>query len=924
MLRSARTFLWLELAFMASGGGLTGRPDEAIAQELALASRTPRFLYAESPRAKPMEIDVERTAVLKLVVSLRVEQPTVGSLLAEIERQTGLTFAYGRLVWKNRPVTLQAASITVASALAAIFYDAGVDVVLSPGGHVSFVATKPEAQPGRVGGQVTDGVKHEGIAGAEVLLEGTKWRTLTGEDGRYVLADVAPGSYTITARRIGYARQSEPVTVADGQEVTVDFALQPVAATLGEVVVMAQKREERLIDVPQSVTVLPADHLARTGATQFRDFANTVPGLSFETSGAGFTQVTLRGVTSGLAISPTVGIYVDEVPFGSSSAFSQSAQFTLDVGLFDLDHVEVLRGPQGTLYGASTMGGLIKYVTARPDAGQFRVHARGGTSATHDGGVNADGAVAINAPLVPDKVAFRASGFYAHDGGYIDNLTLGEKDANRSGVYGGRADLLFTPTRRLSIRLSGFLQDISRDGEATADYTFAGVPVTGSLSVQRPLSEPFHQRFRLGSGTVTYDLRSATFASISSYQTVRSKLVWDLSPAYVPLLQTFLSRSYSAVGAAENETTDKFTQEIRLASTGTKPLEWLIGGFYTHETSGNEQAFVLRDSGGQQAPNDLFTFSSPSRYEEYAAFGDLTYRLTSRLDVTGGIRYAHNRQRFEQLASGVFGVSTPLARSGEDVFTYLANARYHIADNATGYLRFATGYRPGGPNFVVIDGSTGLPAGPPTFEADRLRSYEVGLKAETPDRRLEIDVAGYHIDWSNIQIAVVRGGFGAIANAPGGASVDGAELSLAARPTPGLALAGTLAYQDAHMKEADADLGASKGQRLPDVPRFTASLNADYELLAGNWKPTVGAALRYVGDRLASWDNSVSRPQYQLPHYTTVDLRTGATFGAVSMQLYVRNLFDERGQLSAYTWQGLPRPAILQPRTFGLTASTAF
>ena len=189
------------------------------------------------------------------------------------------------------------------------------------------------------------------------------------------------------------ARPNKELRLADNREGISTYSLPDSKnahtgsdADLQEVVITAQKREERLIDVPQAVTVLTSDNLSELGATQFRDFANTVPGLDFSTSGAGFTQISMRGVTAGLDISPTVGIYVDDVPYGSSNAFSAGAQTSLDAGVFDLDRIEVLRGPQGTLYGASTMGGLLKYVTKRPDVDAFSGDVQTGVSATGDGG----------------------------------------------------------------------------------------------------------------------------------------------------------------------------------------------------------------------------------------------------------------------------------------------------------------------------------------------------------------------------------------------------------------------------------------------------------------------------------------------------------------------------------------------------------
>src|SRR6202158_2776791 len=226
------------------------------------------------------------------------------------------------------------------------------------------------------------------------------------------------------------------------------------AVPLEGIMVTAQKRSERLIDVPQAVTVLSADDLAKMGATQFRDIANAVPGLSLQTSGAGFSQITLRGVNAGYDIGPTVAVYVDEVPYGSSSAFAEGGATRFDMALFDLDRIEVLRGPQGTLYGASSIGGLIKYVTPKPSTQGFSSRATVGTAATFHGGVSYNGAAAINAPIA-DDVAVRASGFYSHDGGYIENLARGEKNVNRSGVYGGGLGFFFPPPQAALLPVRG-------------------------------------------------------------------------------------------------------------------------------------------------------------------------------------------------------------------------------------------------------------------------------------------------------------------------------------------------------------------------------------------------------------------------------------------------------------------------------------
>lgn len=700
----------------------------------------------------------------------------------------------------------------------------------------------------------------------------------------------------------------------------------PPVSDANEIVVTAQKRAERLLDVPQSVSAISADDLRKLNATHFSDFANTVPALSFTTSGVGQSQITLRGVTAGVDIGPTVGIYVDDVPYGSSSAFTNAASLGLDAGLFDLDRVEVLRGPQGTLYGASAMGGVLRYITRKPDLAKVDADLQTGLSFTHDGGTNYNEAAAISVPLVTDKLAIKASGFINHDGGYIDDVALGDKNVGRSRVYGGRLDLLFHPTEKLSIQLSGLGQNIHRDGVLAADYTLAGAPVDGDLDQRRAKAEPFDQRFRLVSGNVNYDFGPATLTSISSYQTIRTHYRLDSSEVYVPLLAS-LGLPLSAAPIDQTRNTNKFTQEVRLASASGGFVEWLVGGFYTRETSDNLQHIAAYDLAGEISAIDLATAAIASRYEEVAGFANVTLHLTHAFDITGGVRYAHNDQWFEQNASGLLAASVPAARSSDGVATYLANARYRFSRHAMIYVRYATGYRPGGPNFVARDPVTGAALAPASFKSDLLRSYEAGFKAETADGTFGIDAAGYHIDWNNIQAPTSAGGVSVITNA-GKAKIDGGELTLRATPDRDVNITGAFAYQNARLAEDAPLLGATRGERLPNVPKFTASINADYTAIGRKLKPTIGATLRFVSDRFASFDGNTGLPQYHLPSYAALDLRAGLTIGPVYAQLFARNVTDLRGQLSASTslaiLGGPAQVTILQPRTIGLSASTHF
>lgn len=734
---------------------------------------------------------------------------------------------------------------------------------------------------------------------------------------------VLPANVTTDSEAFRLAQAEQGRTQGTPQS-TPQGTTPEVGLSLEEIIVTAQKVEERLRDIPMSITAMTARDLQALGATQFLDFANAVPSLNFTSNGVGQTQINLRGITSGFNVSPTVGIYVDDVPYGSSTPFAESARLSLDVGLFDMNRIEILRGPQGTLYGASTMGGLLKYVTNAPDTSAFSGTVRANVASTQHGGVGYDASSAVNVPLVEDKAALRLSGFFTHNGGYVDNLSRSKEDVDQADIYGGRVDFLFAPSDRLSVRLTAFAQDIERDGSIATDVNrLTGATIDDENEQRRTLAEPFEQRFRLASATVKYGFDAATLTSISSYQTVRSDGITDFSRLYVPAFGG--PGVFSAIGLIRDAETDKFTQEIRLSATGPV-FDWLVGVFYTDEDSDQRQQLLPYAPNGALAPINLLTFQSPSRYEEYAGFGNLTFHVTDKLDVSGGVRYAHNSQEQEQIGSGLLIGSIPQRRSSDSVATYLANIRYRASDNFMPYVRFATGYRPGGPNAVLND-LNGRPLATATFDADKLTSYEAGIKLGSADRRVNADLAIYHIDWDDMQITAIRNGLGVIANAAKARS-QGAELTVTALPVRDLTVVGSFGYTNAELTEDAPDLGGVKGESLPDAPELTAALSADYRFALGNYEAFAGATIRHVAERTASFDQSPGMPQYQLPEYTAADLRTGMTIGATRVQLYCKNVTDEWGQMSALTGQspfgGSIDVSALQPRTFGLSVDVSF
>jgi outer membrane receptor protein involved in Fe transport len=424
--------------------------------------------------------------------------------------------------------------------------------------------------------------------------------------------------------------------------------------------------------------------------------------------------------------------------------------------------------------------------------------------------------------------------------------------------------------------------------------------------------------------TLVYDFENVTLSSISSYQTERSDAITDVSAFFGPALAAN-GIILGSIDVSKRNETDKFTQEVRLNGSG-EPFDWSLGAFYTDEDSNQFQRLNASLPNGDVFPVNLLTVALPSTYEEYAGFGTLTWHVTQKLDLIGGMRYAHNSQEFEQIGSGPLIFSVPRRNQTDSIDTYQATIRYRASETFMPYVRYATGYRPGGPNAVLND-LAGQPLADPLFEADKLKSYEGGIKASTADRRFSVDAAVYYIDWDNLQINAVRNGLGVVDNAAAAES-KGAELTLTFAPTPQLTLVGAFGYIDAQLTEDAPDLGGVKGDRMPDTPELTGSLSGDYAFDLGSRDAFVGATARHIGDRVVSFDASGSVPQYDLPEYTTVDLRAGVQLGTTRLQMYVKNAFDERGELSATTaFSGLGGPvwvSLVQPRTIGVNLISQF
>ncbi len=729
---------------------------------------------------------------------------------------------------------------------------------------------------------------------------------------------------------------------------------------IGDIVVTAQKRVQTLSEVPQSMSVLGGEALEQRQARTIADYAALVPGLSFESGNPGQTRVVLRGINAG-GSSPTVAVYLDDTPFGSSTGQTNGATLAGDFDTFDVERLEVLRGPQGTLYGANSLGGVIKYVTVAPKLGEWEARGQGGVETVQDGGTGYFGNLVANVPI-GDVAALRASGFYRRSAGYIDAIGIAADDVNHARSYGGRVSLLVKPSDRLSLRLSAVLQDIDVNARNAFDADpatfrpitadpFTGAP-TGGREVRYQLFPDRNQvSYRLYTGTLDYDLGFATFTAVTSYSrqvaTDRSDVSYNAAGPGLTLAQAVSAGVYGLAPDAyglyypNRSTQKKFTQEVRLASKNTDTLEWLIGGYYTNEPGQLFQRYFPYDTatGRPVTPvptipgfDDLVRVELASRYREYAGFGSATLHLTDRFDVTAGGRYSHNDQRTTQTLDGALfnGLSVDRARSREGVFTWSVSPRYEIAPRSEIYARVAKGYRPGGPN--VIPPGVG-PDYPRQTDADTLMSYEAGIRAETADRTFGIDLSGYYLDWDKtLIVATFQSDAGPItADANGrGARSYGFEATATLRPARGFSVVTTVAYNHSRLR-GDTSNGGRDGDSLPFAPRWNANVSAEYSWDWDGTRPYVGADLSTVSDRLGNF-NLAYRDLYgrrlTFDGYATASLRAGVTLGRFDLSVYARNVGNARGIVSAGTFRTRPNEGIevspIQPRTIGAALGFEF
>jgi iron complex outermembrane recepter protein len=740
---------------------------------------------------------------------------------------------------------------------------------------------------------------------------------------------------------------------------------------LQEIVVTAEKRESTVQDTPISMTALSGEQLQQEGISGITGIIQTVPGLSMRTAGAGQTELEMRGLSSSGGSSPTVGFYLDDYPLTPAAA-ALNGKVVIDPDLFDLNRVEVLRGPQGTLYGSGSMGGTVKLVTNVPKLNEFEGAVEVIGSGTSGGGFNRGGNLMLNAPLINDVLALRVVLTDKYTDGWItryveSNLppptnpgpcgpgwtgcVRGNVAAvpatdivprvNWERLQGGRVEALAQPTSELKITATAIYQKITM-----GDYSEYDSPPGNPDAHYQPYNadEPIYDEFKLYGLTATYDLPFAQLTSATAYYTREENQTQDTSEALYSVEGLFGGTPTGFLDIPFNETdsTRQFSEEIRLASTGDGPLQW-IGGFFFSKfesifTEYNASIPLAYLSVGGAAANPdgiIYQAHNPYHIKQYAVFGEGEYSFADRWKLTAGLRWYKFDSRADEETAG-FATDSGNAAATLNSFTASNSGvnpkvtlSYEQNHDLTVYGTVARGFRPGGINQQIPASICSLTT--ETYGPDSTWNYEVGEKAKTLGGRLVVNADFYYIRWNQVQqLANQPCGYPLTQNA-GTAQSYGPEIELTALLTQELTMTMTGTYTHAVLTSVNASLteadpAFAPGLPILNIPKYTETAALTY------LKP-ISESVKFmarVNNSLVGPSTDVQFNYATLPSYNLLGLRFGLLGEHLSGYVFADNLTDKRAELGinttgfSWTTPSLERIATNQPRTIGVDVTYKF
>lgn len=770
-----------------------------------------------------------------------------------------------------------------------------------------------QAQTGRIAGIVQD---EQGGALPAATVTATNRATrmsrsaTTGPDGRYAISDLPAGAYTVAVALFGYREVTRGnVQVRANATATLNLTLEPL--TLEALIVTAMLREQELVDVPFSIAAPTAAVLRSRGAEDIEGIAANIAGFSVQNLGPGQSTVAMRGASGGQiardqpGVKEQVGAYLDDSPISLSL-------FTPDIDLFDVSRVEVLRGPQGTLFGAGSLSGTVRYISNQPVLGLTSLFGELGGNFIDGGGPGGNVKLGINAPL-GGSAAARVVGYYTTYGGYMDsqqpileadNTLTGfrlEEDVNSGQRMGARAAIRFEPVSGFSITPRVLFQRLEMDGWNRIDdfnilanpYTTTDPPITlGEREMHTQIEEPFTDDFLLGDLNLQYDFGAVNLTSVTSFTSRDILVVRDAGALTASITggSIGLPESVYRIDSPLDDATEStvFTQELRLGGdfgfgvgvpTGEDVTQWVVGAFYSDNKRDYRQSLLVAGfedatgipTQGLRAPRDVLFFSDLSYdLSQVAVFGEATVPVGSRLDLTGGLRwYSFNEDR-EQVFDGIFAhdnTGTEVVSQPGSIEADGFAPRFIASLEATDWLNLnaqaAKGFRLGGINDplnvpLCTQADSILFSGQDTWDDETVWNYEVGAKSRILGGRGTLNVSAFYMDISDYQVVITAGSCSSrlVLNAPEARS-QGIEVELSAAPTNFFDFSVSGTFTDAELRSRPVSVsgaeivipGIEAGNRLPSVPEFEAAAAATFRFGVAQMPAFLTGSLQHVGSR---------------------------------------------------------------------------
>jgi iron complex outermembrane receptor protein len=758
----------------------------------------------------------------------------------------------------------------------------------------------------------------------------------------------------------GSARAQTTPASSPPPSLAADQASVYTPLQLDEVSVTAEKQVGTEQDTPISMAVEPAEALIDRGIVDVTALLQETPGVSLKSNGPGQTEFEMRGMTSSGGNSPTVGFYLDDIAL-TAPAGAQNGKVVLTPPLFDVDHTEVLRGPQGTLYGSGSMGGTFKLITNQPDLSTLQGSLQTTLSGTEGGGFNHSANIMLNVPVISGKLAVRFVATEAYTSGWIDRVVLdpfplvSPNGATRGDVasapiqqdfHGSNSDqfntmrgiILWNPTKRLSITVSGAYMGDNQAGISAFDNP------PGTLTHYEPFNipEPKTDKEIIEGLDIDYKFDSFDATLVTAYWARRSTQTEEASEMFNnpdQALAYFANYSLPNPGyygpsgtgeayATEDDPTNQFSTELRFASTDKGKLQWVTGAYFTHYwatwnfagTTPNYASYMDIGTGAPATTPNWFSANSPTTMEQYAVYGNATFALTSKLKASVGLRVTDYDYQFASTISGwgsALGATTPSVQSdvtqAEAVFDPKFNLSYEYSSDLTLYASVAEGFRPGGGNAAYP--TTGVWSGifsgmnytsgkwPSSYSSDSVWSYETGIKSRWFHRRLMVNASVYYEDWDHIQLLAYPDDWAFNING-NKATIYGGDIQVRGLLGDGFEVSGSIGYLHDNL-DGGPHWVIAPTDVLPDVAAVNGNMNFSYSTsFMSKYRLKAEAETVYVGPRYSLsflyYPNYLENGEYErLPGYELTNFRVGieSQQNDWSVSLFLNNAFNKQASL---------------------------